>query len=180
MIAGFGSVYAASASTPGCLSGPNAGSCGTQQNTTSLLVFDVYHQQAVSNNKVISYANSGADRATDFLITNPVSGPGTRNWKQFQYDPNGVPSGLCISDPGLSADNPLVLRGCNASKFQLFTTTYTPDGSNGFVWVNYATNNWVKDEGARNQLLGVRNPTSVVTDSVLWEFDVAPNGGNAS
>jgi hypothetical protein len=172
----------ASASTTTCVAN---GFCGNQANFHDGLVFDVLHQVAKSNNKVIAYTN-GVDKATDIIADHPSNGP-TANLsaqiKEFKYAPNNVPSGLCLSDPGpgYGATDLLVLRPCNGSRFQTWTPIQNGDTSY-YSWRNMASNQFITDNGLRVQLTDVKdgsvgnvnNNQPTGAESQLWTFVQAP------
>jgi hypothetical protein len=150
---------AASASTSVCTTtGALAGSCGDQVNTYGN-GWDVKWQLARVNEPIIAYPDfSGStqittDPATDFYTVNTT--PGNADERVFQYAPNGVRSGLCVSDPmgGVAGDSRdgLVLRTCNGSKFQQFAGVATLN-TNGTQWRNLASGQIVQPNGTSAQL----------------------------
>lgn len=168
----------AQAVTPGCAAN---GFCGTQQHYGDGLVFDVFHQAATVNNKVISYSNSTTDKATDFINYHPTSGPGVNDTsvKAFKYAPGGVSSHLCLSDPGpgFGTVDLIVLRHCNGSGYQ----TWKPylDPVTGFYsWRNLASHQFITSNGFRGQLTDVKdgnvgtpgNNQPTFDHSQLWQF----------
>jgi hypothetical protein len=136
----------ASASTTACTSqGP---SCGTNVNVYSN-AFDVYQQGANYNQKIIAYPNSTTDRATDFVR----SAEGTAY--RYEYAPDGVLSGWCVSNPmgggGVPAGSTgLVLRGCNTTAFQQFTMGAA--NSNGNQLTSVADGRTIQPNGTRAQI----------------------------
>ena len=83
--------------------------------------FDVYKQHQAVNAIVVGWTATKADPATHF-IRHPGTIPGAYT---FEYAPNGVGTGLSVSDPGYDAagtglTNGLVLRGCNTGHWQQF------------------------------------------------------------
>lgn len=160
----------AQASTTGCTSGALTGYCGTQVNAETVpLVFDVYQQKASVNNKIIGYANSDTDKATDFFQYAYDGGTA----KVFMYAPNGVPADLCVSEPYNLAG--LVLRPCNGSRFQQFTAKQV-GSSTFYTWTNGATGDLVSANGPRGQLTGMAAPVAVapavpvIPVSAQWSF----------
>jgi hypothetical protein len=155
----FAAAGTASASTPGCTEGVYAGYCGTQGDAeTSALVFDVYRQAAKPGNKIIGYANSDSDPATDFYTFAYQGG----SEKIFEYAPNGIASNLCISEP--ASHSGLVLRVCNGSRWQQFEATAV---ATGFTWTDKATGDLVEAAGARVQLAGV-SVTATLNATLEW------------
>lgn len=153
----------ANASTPGCVDGVYAGYCGTQTNAEATgLSLDVFQQHATVNNKIIGYANSDNDRATDFYIFAFKGGPA----KIFEYAPNGVASGLCVSEPSQGAG--LVLRKCTGSLWQQFTAhrITTPSAADSFTWSNGASGDIIATAGARSQVVGVLPPSGTTSATV--------------
>jgi hypothetical protein len=151
---------AASASTPVCTTtGPLAGSCGDQVNTYGN-GWDVKWQLARVNEPIIAYPDfSGStqitnDPATDFYTVNTT--PANSDERVFEYAPNGVKSGLCVSDPvgGVAGDSRdgLVLRVCNGSKFQQFTGLGNTQNTAGLQWKNLASGQIVQPNGTSAQL----------------------------
>ena len=74
--------------------------------------FDVFQQHLSVNTPIVSWPVSQHDPATHFL--REAEGG---NWR-FEYAPNGVGTGLCVSNPG---NDLLVLRGCNTGPWQQFS-----------------------------------------------------------
>ena len=58
--------------------------------------FDVYRQHQYAGAIIAGWTATQADRATHFIRL-PGTVPGAY---KFEYAPNGVASGLCVSDPG--------------------------------------------------------------------------------
>ena len=81
--------------------------------------FDVYRQHQAVNTMIIGWTATKADPATHFIMEKGTL-PGT---VRFEYAPNGVATGLCVSDPGFDAagtglKDGLVLRGANNGPWQ--------------------------------------------------------------
>jgi hypothetical protein len=179
----LGLSLSASASTPGCI---DNGFCGNQVNYHDGLVFDVFHQAEKSNTPVIAYSNSGSDKATDFINYHPTSGPGANDAsvKAFEYAPDGIPSALCLSDPGpgFGTADKIVLRPCNNSKFQTWRPTESTVHSGYFAWSNLSSNQYITDNGLRGQLTDVKDgsvgsPTNNKFNGrhdQLWQFVQQP------
>ena len=75
--------------------------------------FDVYQQHGgVANTPIVGWPATQHDPATHFLKEAEGS------YYRFEYAPNGVGDGLCVSNPG---DGRLVLRNCNANVWQEFS-----------------------------------------------------------
>jgi hypothetical protein len=74
----------------------------------------------------------------------------------FIYAPGGKVTNLCISEPDQGAA--LVLRGCNGSRWQVFTAKQI-DGTSAFEWVNSATGDVVSADGIRSPLTGTKPPS---------------------
>jgi hypothetical protein len=162
----------ANASTGGCTQGVYAGYCSTQTDAeTAPLSFDVYRQGAFVGNKVIGFVNSDTDKATDFFTFKYAGAGATGFEKVFEYAPNGVASNLCISEPSKGVG--LVLRTCNGSKWQRFTTTQV-GSTNTFTWTNSATGDLVTANGPAKQLTGVASSTAVPAPAIpatqAWSF----------
>jgi len=81
--------------------------------------FDVFHQRQAVNTMIVGWTATKADPATHFLMEKGTL-PGA---VRFEYAPNGVATGLCVSDPGFDAagtglKDGLVLRGANNGAWQ--------------------------------------------------------------
>ena len=109
------------------------------------LAMDVYQGKSKVGNGVIVYPYSATDGAQDFIFKH-FSG-NADNSKTFEYAPNGIASGLCVSSPQVTAGTKLILRNCNEGPWQ----TFIPAGPNKFG--NYQ---WSVEAG---------NPNLVITDS---------------
>ena len=154
----------AQASTPGCTHGPFFGYCGTQvDNGTPLLVIDSSRQSAATDNPVIGWTNSTTDPATDWFQL-AFAGENSLG-VMFFFAPNGVLSGMCMSDPG---DGHVRLRGCNGSNWQRWIAA--PVGSAGFfTWTNRATHR-ILQSGAKGAQLVTVAPSSGVSGNQMWKF----------
>jgi hypothetical protein len=170
----------ASASTTGCVNAPSTSklyqSCGDEENTYSN-GFDVYKQSAAANTKIIAFADSSTDPATDFYAFQSTSNPDER---VFEYAPNGKLSGLVISDPmgGVKGDSRdgLVLRPYNNSAFQQFTGVDTQDTA-GTQWTNVASKQVVQPNGTGSQLTTVKDVTNAAGSYWGWnQPGVVPGG----
>lgn len=150
----------AQAVTPGCAAN---GFCGTQKNLMDGLVTDNFQQRHASNNKQISFGNSVTDPGVDYIAFHPTSGPGagTPSAKDFEWSPQGVKSGFCMSDPGpgFGAADLIVLRPCNDSAFQTWVPTEDPDNSGWFAWRNVSSHQFLQSDGLRTQLTDVKDGT---------------------
>ena len=73
--------------------------------------FDVFRQHAAWGTPIVGWPATQHDPATHFLKNTEGS------HFQFEYAPNGVGDGLCVSNPGNGA---LVLRDCNSNVWQQF------------------------------------------------------------
>jgi hypothetical protein len=133
--------------TFGCQNYQN-GFCGDQvlpATGITPLAMDVYQGKAKVGNGVIVYPYSATDAAQDFIFKHFSGNPD--NSKTFEYAPNGVNSGKCVSSPQVTAGTKLILRNCNEGPWQ----TFIPSGPNSFG--NYT---WSVEAG---------NPNLVITDS---------------
>jgi hypothetical protein len=118
--------------------------------------FDAYQQQHYPGAIVAGWTATQADPATHFIRL-PGTVPGAY---KFEYAPNGVASGLCVSDPGGGwASDPLpdglILTVSNNGPWQQFIPQ--PDGT----LRNVATGLIVSPNGTGAQLRGT-------TAAVLW------------
>jgi hypothetical protein len=81
--------------------------------------FDVYRQHQAVNTMIVGWTATQADPATHFIRE-----PGTLSGAvRFEYAPNGVATGLCVSDPGFDAagtglKDGLVLRSASTGPWQ--------------------------------------------------------------
>ena len=81
--------------------------------------FDVYRQHQAVNTMIIGWTATKADPATHFIREQGTLAGAVR----FEYAPNGVASGLCVSDPGFDAagtglKDGLVLRSASNGPWQ--------------------------------------------------------------
>jgi len=116
--------------------------------------FDVYRQHQHAGAIIVGWTATKADPATHFLRLSGTH-PGA---VKFEYAPNGVASGLCVSDPGGGwASDPLpdglILTACNNGPWQQFVPQ-----SNGTL-KNLATGLVVNPNGTGVQLRGSTAPT---------------------
>jgi hypothetical protein len=117
--------------------------------------FDVYQQHRYAGAVIAGWTATQADPATHFLVLNGTHSGAVK----FEYAPNGVGTGLCVSDPGggWAADplrDGLILTGCNNGAWQQFVPQ-----SNGTL-KNVATGLVVNPDGNGAQL---RGSTAVTT-----------------
>ena len=116
--------------------------------------FDAYQQHQYPGAIVAGWTATQADPATHFIRL-PGTVPGAY---KFEYAPNGVASGLCVSDPGGGwASDPLpdglILTVSNNGPWQQFIPQ-----SNGTL-MNVATGLVVSPNGTGAQLRGTTYPT---------------------
>jgi len=116
--------------------------------------FDVYQQHQYAGAIIAGWTATQADPATHFIRL-PGTVPGAY---KFEYAPNGVASGLCVSDPGGGwATDPLpdglVLAVSNNGPWQQFIPQ--PNGT----LKNVATGLVVSPNGTGAQLRGTTAPT---------------------
>jgi len=125
--------------------------------------FDVYKQHQAVNAIVVGWTATKADPATHF-----IRHPGTiKGAYTFEYAPNGVGTGLSVSDPGYDAAgtglaNGLVLRGSNNGAWQ----QWLPQ-ANGTL-KNAATGLIVSPNGTGAQLRGTTAPSSWGGSVYAW------------
>ena len=112
----------------------------------------MYGQKQAVNAVIAGWTATKADPATHFIRV-PGTIPGAY---RFEYAPNGVATGLSVSEPGYDAAGTglkegLVLRGSNTSPWQQFipqpngtgaqlrgTTAPSPWGGSAYTWTDYA------------------------------------------
>jgi len=116
--------------------------------------FDVYRQHQYAGAIVAGWTATKADPATHFIRL-PGTVPGAY---KFEYAPNGVASGLCVSDPGGGwASDPLpdglILTVSNNGPWQQFIPQ--PNGT----LKNVATGLVVSPNGTGAQLRGTTTPS---------------------
>jgi hypothetical protein len=125
--------------------------------------FDVYQQHQYAGAIVAGWTATQADPATHFIRL-PGTVPGAY---KFEYAPNGVASGLCVSDPGGGwASDPLpdglILTVSNNGPWQQFIPQ--PNGT----LKNVATGLVVSPNGTGAQLRGTAAPTSWGGSVYAW------------
>jgi hypothetical protein len=123
----------------------NNGYCGDQvlpATGVTPLAMDVFQGKVKVGNAVIVYPYSATDGAQDFVQKHFSGNPD--NSKTFEYAPNGVPSGKCVSSPHTTAGTRLILRNCNEGPWQ----TFIPAGPNSFG--NYT---WSVEAGTPNLVI---------------------------
>lgn len=125
--------------------------------------FDVYRQRAAVNTVIAGWPARQGDPATHFLREAEGSA-----WR-FEYAPHGGGTGLCVSNPdgGYLGDpagaTGLVLRGCNASKFQQFA-----EDSSGHL-VSVINGQVVNPAGTGGQLRTASSPVAWGGSRYGWE-----------
>jgi hypothetical protein len=125
--------------------------------------FDVFQQHQYPGAIVAGWTATKADQATHFIRV-PGTIPGAY---KFEYAPNGVASGLCISDPGGGwASDPLpdglILAVSNSGPWQQFIPQ-----ANGTL-KNVATGLVVSPNGTGAQLRGTSAATSWGGSVYTW------------
>lgn len=180
---GMAGATAASASTTDCANSFGV-NCGTFGNPTgshtigSIYVpaaknpawADVLHAVAANNQAVIGYSKIQGDPGSDFVQQQHqglIPGADVNGtYYTFAYDPDGVLSGYCISNPNTpgpngTTDTLLVLRKCNGLQWQSFEAVSTQFAFNHnrnrhpgllsttvpFVLVNVASDKLVSTSG---------------------------------
>jgi hypothetical protein len=116
--------------------------------------FDVFRQHQAVNAIIAGWTATKADPATHFIRL-PGTIPGAF---RFEYAPNGIATGLSVSDPGFDAagtglKDGLVLRASNNGPWQQFIPQ--PNGT----LKNVATGLVVSPNGTGAQLRGTAAPT---------------------
>jgi peptidoglycan/xylan/chitin deacetylase (PgdA/CDA1 family) len=125
--------------------------------------FDVFHQRQAVNAIIAGWTATKADPATHFIRL-----PGTvRGAYRFEYAPNGVGTGLFVSDPGFDAagtglKDGLVLRASNNGPWQQFIPQ--PNGT----LKNVATGLYVSPNGTGAQLRGTSAPSPWGGSAYAW------------
>jgi hypothetical protein len=128
--------------------------------------FDVYQQHQYAGAIIAGWTATRADPATHFLrLAGTHSGA-----VKFEYAPNAVASGLCVSDPGGGwASDPtpdgLILTWCNNGPWQQFVPQ-----SNGTL-KDLATGLVVNPNGTGAQLRGGTAPTPWGGSVYTWTDD---------
>ena len=125
--------------------------------------FDVYQQHQYAGAIIAGWTATKADPATHFIR---LAGTHAGAYK-FEYAPNGVATGLCVSDPGGGwASDPLpdglILTASNNGPWQQFIPQ-----SNGTL-KNVATGLVVSPNGTGAQLRGTTAPTSWGGSVYTW------------
>ena len=125
--------------------------------------FDVYQQHQYAGAIIAGWTATQADPATHFIRL-PGTVPGAY---KFEYAPNGVASGLCVSDPGGGwATDPLpdglILTVSNNGPWQQFIPQ--PNGT----LRNVATGLVVSPNGTGAQLRGTTAPTPWGGSHYTW------------
>src|SRR6516165_1066571 len=125
--------------------------------------FDVYGQQQAVNAVIAGWTATKADPATHFIRV-PGTVPGAY---RFEYAPNGVATGLSVSDPGYDAagtglKDGLVLRPSNTGPWQQFIPQ--PNGT----LKNVATGLYVNPNGTGAQLRGGTAPSPWGGSRYTW------------
>jgi peptidoglycan/xylan/chitin deacetylase (PgdA/CDA1 family) len=125
--------------------------------------FDVYGQHQAVNAIIAGWTATKADPATHFIrLLGTVPGA-----YRFEYAPNGVATGLSVSDPGYDAagtglTDGLVLRASNTGRWQQFIPQ--PDGT----LKNAATGLYVSPNGTGAQLRGTTAPSPWGGSVYIW------------
>jgi hypothetical protein len=143
----------------------NDGYCGSQQLKFGKFDLDVYQQKAAYGNKVILWTRSSSDPAQDFVAKNYN---GINNDKTFEYAPNGVPSGLCVSFPSTAKASKAVLRTCNQSAYQTFEPV--PMSGSYVAWKNLASGYVMEDGAYGNQGTQLDQWVFNGGDNQAWKF----------
>lgn len=126
--------------------------------------FDSYRQHDYAGAIIVGWTATSSDPATHFVM-NSGSHSG---YYQFEYEPTGSGSGLCVSDPGGGwGSDPLrdglILANCNSGPFQQFLPQ-----SDGTL-VNLATGLIVNPAGKGGQLRGGSSAVGWGGSSYTWE-----------
>jgi len=125
--------------------------------------FDVYRQHQAVNTMIVGWTATKADPATHFIRE-----PGTLSGAvRFEYAPNGVATGLCVSDPGFDAagtglKDGLVLRSASNGPWQ----QWYPQ-ANGTL-KNAATGLIVSPNGTGAQLRGTASASPWGGSAYTW------------
>ena len=125
--------------------------------------FDVFGQRQAVNAIIAGWTATKADPATHFIRV-PGTVPGAY---RFDYAPNGVATGLSVSEPGYDAagtglKDGLVLRASNTGPWQQFIPQ--PDGT----LKNVATGLYVNPNGTGAQLRGGTAPSPWGGSAYTW------------
>lgn len=120
--------------------------------------FDVFQQHFAYGAKIVGWPATQNDPATHFIRFQLSNG----NWT-FEAAPFDVGDGLCVSNPG---NNLLVLRSCNNSIYQQFTTS----GSGSSARVRSAVNGgYVNPNGTGAQLSVGSSPVPWGGSDFVWK-----------
>jgi peptidoglycan-N-acetylglucosamine deacetylase len=125
--------------------------------------FDVFGQRQAVNTVIVGWTATKADPANRF-IRHPGTVPGAYT---FEYAPNGVGTGLSVSEPGYDAagtglKDGLVLRASNNGPWQQFVPQ--PNGT----LKNVATGLHVSPNGTGAQLRGTPAPSPWGGSAYTW------------
>ena len=125
--------------------------------------FDVFGQRQAVNAVIVGWTATKADPATHFIRL-PGTVPGAY---RFEYAPNGVGTGLFVSEPGFDAagtglKDGLVLRASNNGPWQQFIPQ-----TNGTL-KNAATGLYVSPNGSGAQLRGTTAPSPWGGSAYTW------------
>ena len=125
--------------------------------------FDVYRQRQAVNTMIVGWTATKADPATHFIREQGTLAGAVR----FEYAPNGVGTGLYVSDPGFDAagtglKDGLVLRGGNNGPWQQWYQL-----ANGTL-KNAATSLIVSPNGTGAQLRGTVSASPWGGSAYTW------------
>ena len=125
--------------------------------------FDVYRQHQAVNTMIIGWTATKADPATHFIREQGTLAGAVR----FEYAPNGVATGLCVSDPGFDAagtglKDGLVLRSANNGAWQQWYQQ-----ANGTLR-NAATGLVISPNGSGAQLRGTASASPWGGSAYTW------------
>lgn len=144
--------HSASASTASCLAvGPT---CGYNENQLSQDWTVANSLHPATGVAILAGNHSDTAASQDFIKTG-------NNPYRYEYAPNGVGSGYCVTDPNTGSHG-IVERPCSTSNLQLFTAGQSAFG--GFRLVNVASNLGVTSHGVGSQLTG----TTVNTNNTAF------------
>ena len=162
----FFAIQASYAETSACHTGTFGSYCNTVESGNKLAMDNF--RQGGFDNVLVAWDNNSGDAGTDFSILQAVKGG-----VEFLYTPNGVFSGLCASDPGggypqdPTYPDGIILRTCNGSNFQRWTSTSTCCTS--AVLTNAATGLVLTDNGFDKQL----SDAAPITASLSQQWTLA-------
>jgi hypothetical protein len=125
--------------------------------------FDVFHQRQAVNTMIVGWTATKADPATHFIMEKGTLAGAVR----FEYAPNGVGTGLYVSDPGFDAagtglKDGLVLRSGNNGPWQQWYQL-----ANGTL-KNAATSLVVSPNGTGAQLRGTVSASPWGGSAYTW------------